>query len=398
MMETMRKKIAFCRALLRREIDMTEFQKNILKDIGIVLATVLIQNVFNFSGINANINNLAERMDFFSERMDSLETSSKNDKSDLIDKMDKISDDVVDLKISVATLNATVFDYRPTDIFASTITGTYAGIDTPINSDIVQLGSTTLIAYSNFDPSKKYSVEELANQALLLPYMEGGKEVYFYGQLDELGRWDGRCVVNIYEDDMLWLITDAQYDGGELIRCKQAFPDSSTGGQDIWVISEREIEDGYSSGEVWRYFRTGDYTKDFGFDDVQVSDIMSADMFRDKMCVVQEGYYYGNISNGKYNDDTGSAYLCKYFGDGTVKTLYVGAFKDGQFNDQTGEAWMVGKLSEEASYSYYKGPFKNGNALNDSKYWIEPLTIEQVKAIVNITQFNCELKWEHQLV
>lgn len=65
-------------------------------------------------------------MDFFSERMDSLETSSKNDKSDLIDKMDKISDDVVDLKISVATLNATVFDYRPTDIFASTITGTYA--------------------------------------------------------------------------------------------------------------------------------------------------------------------------------------------------------------------------------------------------------------------------------
>ena len=392
MMAIIGKKHAFFIARLRREIDMTDSQKNLLKDVFLVVAGAIaatgIPYLFGYSSMNTKIDELTRRMG-------SLETTIEEEKSDLNDKIDGISDEIVDLKVSVATLNATVFDYRPTDIFASTITGTYAGIDTPINSDIVQLSSTTLIAYSNFNPSKTYSVEQLANQALLLPYTEDGKEVYFYGQLDDLGRWDGHCVVNIYEDDVLWLITDAQYDSGELIRCKQAFPDSSTGGQDVWVISEREMEDGYSSGEIWRYFRTGDYTKGFGLDNVQVSDIMSADMFRDKVCVVQEGYYYGNISNGKYNDDTGTAYLCKYFGDGTVRTLYVGAFKDGQFNDQTGEAWMVGKMSEGASYSYYKGPFQNGNAVKDPKYWNEPLTIEQVEAIVDETQFNCNLKWEH---
>ena len=56
---------------------------------------------------------------------------------------------------------------------------------------------------------------------------------------------------------------------------------------------------------------------------------------------------------------------------------------------------MVGKMSEGASYSYYKGPFQNGNAVKDPKYWNEPLTIEQVEAIVDETQFNCDLKWEH---
>lgn len=370
---------------------MTDSQKSLLKEVGLLvggaLIGVIVTNAFMLPTLDTKIENLTSQME-------SLKNDVQTEHSTLLEEFRDLSKDVVDLKVSVATLNATVFDYRPTNIFASTITGTYAGIDTPINNDIVQLSPTTLIAYSSFDPSEKYSVEQLANQPLLLSYTESGKEVYFYGQLDELGRWDGRCVVNIYEDNSLWLITDAQYDCGELIHCKQAFPDSSTGGQDVWVISEREIKDGYNSGEIWRYFRTGDYIKNFGLDNVQLGDIMSVDMFQDRICVVQEGYYYGNTSNGKYNDDTGSAYLCKYFGDGTVRTLYVGAFKDGQFDDQTGEAWMVGKMSETASYSYYKGPFQAGKTEKNPKYWNEPLTTEEVDAIVDETQFNCDLKWE----
>lgn len=392
MMVIVGKCFAFCEALLRREIDMTKSQKAIVKEGSLLIAGAVIgaivTNALQYPTLSTKIDNLTDRVE-------SLENDIENDKSDLLDKISGVSDDVVDLKVSVAALNATVFDYRPTDMFASAITGTYAGIDNPITSGPVQLSSTTLIAYSSFNPSKKYSVEQLANQALLLPYTEEGKEVYFYGQLDEDGKWDGHCIVNVYDGDVLSLITDAQYDSGELISCKQAFPDSSTGGQDVWAISERKIEDGYSSGETWRYFRTGDYRKDFTLDDVQVSDIMSADMFREKVCFIQEGYYCGNISNGKYNDDTGNAYLCKYFADGTIRTLYVGEFKNGQFDDHTGNAWMVGKQYKGAEYSYYNGPFENGNALKDPEFWNEPLTIEQIEELVDETQFNCELKWEN---
>lgn len=399
MMEIIVEKCTFYCALLKRVVYVAKSKKhqykNIIKNLGSTAITVVItlglQYVLGYSGIEAKIDNLAERVN-------SLESTIEANKSDLTGKIDGLSKDIVDLKVSVATLNATVFQYRPTNVFSSAITSTYAGIDNPYTSESVQLSSTTMIAYSNFDASREYSVKELANQALLLPYTEDDKEVYFYGQLDELGKWDGRCVVNIYEDNKLWLITDAQYDSGELIRCKQAFPDSSTGGQDVWVISERKIEDGYSSGETWRYFRSGDYLKDFTLDDVQLSDMLSVDMFQESMCVTQEGYYYGNISDGKYNDDTGSAYLCKYFDDGTVRTLYVGQFRDGQFNDSTGNAWMIGRMDKTSAYSYYKGPFENGSAMKDPELWIEPLTIEQVEEITNIKQFNCELKWETPLI
>ena len=151
-----------------------------------------------------------------------------------------------------------------------------------------------------------------------------------------------------------------------------------------------------AAGETWRYFRDSDCKKAFTLDSVTADDIISANQFEKEFVVQEEGYYYGHVANGSYNDDTGHAYYVQYFRDGTVKTLYVGRFIEGKFDDSTGEAWMLGKINENAPYSYYKGVFQAGKSIKDSRYWEEPLSLDRVREIVACSglTFNCTLKWE----
>lgn len=364
---------------------------------GVILLGIggLFSLVWMLSSMSSSIDSLAKTIDAQGARIDAVESQiielskEESEASGRLDGMD-----------SQFGLLGDLLRLSPTSDAKSAITNTYNGIDAPCNNTVITLTAKSKIAYSKKIPDMGYTAEQLADQALLLPYAENGNEVYFYGQVDKAGCWDGHCIVNIYKDDKLSLITDAQYDSGKLLSCKQAFPDSSTGGQDVWVISKRVIEGDYSSGETWRFFRSGDFTKDFTIDTVEADDIMDADGFRAKIDGALEGYYHGENSNGKYNDDTGNAYLCKYFEDGTIRTLYIGKFKDGQFEDSTGNAWMVGKLDIGAKYSCYRGPFTNGYRSNDPKYWEEPLTIDRVKEIISKSglKFNCELKWENNSV
>lgn len=395
MVEQKCREIDFQDAFLRKEKDMANAKakndKKFRKEVGLLLFgailgaifTVVIPCLLHYSSLSTKLDDLSHNVD---KQFDGINSS-----------IDDMSDDISSIKERLAALEAVTFNYRPTSATKAAITGTYNRLDAPITSGHVQLCSACAIAYSNNIPNREYTVKQLAGQPILLPYTENGKEIFFYGQLDGNGNWDGHCVVNVYKDDKLELITDAQYDSGKLLSCKQAFPDSSTGGQDVWVISKRVIEDDHSSGETWRFFRSGDFAKDFTIDTVEVDDIMDADQFRAKIDGTLEGYYHGENSKGKYNDDSGDAYLCKYFEDGTIRTLYIGKFKDGQFEDSTGNAWMVGKLKIGDKYSYYRGPFTNGNRCDDPKYWEEPLTIDRVKEIVNESglKFKCGLKWEN---
>lgn len=395
------KQTAFMDAVLRKEKDMDSFYERLkkFKDIGLVLLGAFLATVvpylLNYSGLSAKIDSLSEKID--------------SQKIDLVKRIDSIdcnisdmSDDVGQLGQRIAALEAKTFNYRPTSAFASTITETYGGIGTINITRTETVTSATKIAYSKNYQGQEYTAEQLADQAVLLPYTENGKEVYFYGQVDEHGRWDGHCIVNIYKNNKLLLITDARYDRGKLLSFQQAFPNDEplSNGDNIWSVSNRTMKYGFSEGETWRYFRDRDCTKNFTIDSATVSDILDVDTFKIENAGVVEGYYSGNISDGSYNDDTGSAYYVQYLRDGTVKTLYVGRFEKGNFQDTTGTAWMIGNDGNGTPYCYYKGPFNEGEPINDPKYWKQPLTVERVKEIVIASglKFNCELKWENDSV
>lgn len=306
------------------------------------------------------------------------------------------------LEKNIDMLNQAVFCYRPTTTFASAITETYGEIGTITIAGTDSMTSATKIAYSKNIQGQEYTAEQLADQAILLPYTENGKEVYFYGQVDERGRWDGRCIVNIYKNNKLLLITDAQYDGGKLLNFQQVFPNDKplSNGDNIWSISNRTMKDGFSEGETWRYFRDRDYKKDFTTDSATASDILDVDTFKMENAGAVEGYYSGNISDGSYNDNTGNAYYVQFFDDGTVDTLYVGRFEKGNFQDTTGTAWMIGNDGEGTPYCYYQGPFNNGNPINEWKYWEQPLTVERIQKIISSSgvEFKCNLKWANDAV
>ena len=115
------------------------------------------------------------------------------------------------------------------------------------------------------------------------------------------------------------------------------------------------------------------------------------DNFIEKQDAVMLQYYHGNTSDGKYNDNSGSAYLVKFYEDGTVKTLYVGNFANGTFNDNTNNAWNIVYAEELGYYVYHSGIFKNGSAIDNS---IEPITQQQINEKISGYDFDCPLKWK----
>lgn len=281
----------------------------------------------------------------------------------------------------------------PTEYCIAGISDTYIGNPYQLEADSY---NAEPIAY---DPNSgtTFTAEELSGQKLLFPYFEDGQEVYFYGQIDQTGCWDGECIVNIYEDKNLVLITEAVYKHGKLLRCKQAFPYttlSTSYPHDVWAISKRTVDENFNSGETYYYFRSSSFLQTFEFDEVNDEDIISVVDFEKTITTDLEGYYYGHTSDSRYNDKTGDAYMVKYFEDGTIRTLYVGNFEDGFPHDNTGNAWMIGKNSTEQEYSYYKGIVKKGSPTEEGpEHWREELTLDEIETIIAGTSFNVELRW-----
>ena len=275
----------------------------------------------------------------------------------------------------------------------------YANLDSFVETD-ASVHYSSVVAYNYY--GDELTVEDLAEKKLLIPYMDHGKECFFYGQLDRNGNWDGECIINIYQDGSLQLITEAVYDGGDLLSFKQAFPGknkTANDKKDVWYISKRSVRDGFNSGETLSFFRAGAYTQNFSYDDVTSEDILTLDDFREIVEGGLEGYYRGNSSNGLFNDDSNVAYMFKFFENGTVRTFYTGKFSNGTFEDQTGNAWMIGRLGTDEKYSYYKGPFSGGRPTKSPEKhpenWeldIDQDRIDQLIADVDLPN-NLEIIW-----
>lgn len=215
------------------------------------------------------------------------------------------------------------------------------------------------------------AMEELRNQRVLMVYEWAGAEYYFLGQFDDNGQWNGDCILNVYMDGILRVITEGRFDSGIMVSRLQVYNQNSGS----WVLSDRKVEeDGSLSGESWSYPYLS-YPQGFESEKVTEQDIKTYGDF--ERWLKEEGliynkYYSGNVSYSDsvsgitYNDNTGKAYYAIYFDNGKIRTLYVGRFRDGEFEDDTGEAfWISKKTIEQTVYVYFKGRFAAGNPVEE---------------------------------
>lgn len=245
-------------------------------------------------------------------------------------------------------------------------------------------GPASFIAKNYYISDKQYTAEELYNKKVLIPYNEGDNEVYFYGQFNENGQWNGQCILNVYKDNNLLYILDAIYNDGDLYSYRRV-----SGEEDgTWIVTNRTKQKDHNEGETFYYTKSKDFTKTFTFDSVNESEILDINSFKKCLVIEKERlikYYNGNTSEELYNDDTGNAYLVKYKDDGKVDSLYVGKLKKGQPHDDTGNAWSIRAYDD--GYHYYKGKFRSSTPKN----W-KPLVQEEINQIVDPNKFACSLE------
>ena len=341
--------------------------------------TAIIEMRKDVEGISADIK---EIKDNFSSDMNSMES--------------RLKEDIRGIEEDIAKLEERVFGYH--NLVAEVSDFSFPSIskrDINILS-APEWSSADIIAY-DVESGKQYMAKELSNEKLLLSTIgANGQETYFYGQFNEKNQWDGNCIINVYQNESLILITDAQYQNGKLLEYKQIIQDDK-----VWIVSERKREENFNSGDTWTYVRDKNYLKTFDSDIVTISDIHNVDMFSKNVIADAklEGYYKGNTSDGFYNDDTGEAYLVKYATDGTIRYFYHGKIRNGYPNDNTGNAWDIAK-GVDTEYMYYKGVFENGTARKDrdpKHIFINPITVEEIEKLIayeNIEEIlKCDLQW-----
>lgn len=245
----------------------------------------------------------------------------------------------------------------------------------------------------------EFTANDLVNQKVLLPSKVGNIENYFYGQFNENNEWNGTCITTTYENDYLASITESEYNNGILLSYKQVIKYTTQSGIDVWGFSDRKCNGKYNSGTSWNYVRSEEYKKQFNIDNVEVNDIFNVEQFEiyisNQTNSWLEGYYYGNTSDGSYNDTTGEAYLVKYYSNNTIRTFYSGKFVDGNFNDLSGNAWYITRDEEKnTDYMYYKGHFQKGRTLNNSGSVFENnLTIDRINEIIKEHNFDFDFNW-----
>ena len=292
--------------------------------------------------------------------------------------------------------------------FMDSVVKTYEYVEDDQIKNLSYLGQNVIA--QNSVNGEEYTLSQLINRKLLIPYLDNDKEILFYGQFNKNDNWDGVCVFNIYgynedvNDTVLENILEAEYDDGKLISYRKLIRSTTARGVDIWSIFDgrmiyEENRENYARGENWNYYRANEYLQDFDLCNAEVENIIYIDDFKDKLEKFSfvEGYYCGNISNGYYNDDTGEAYTVKYSENGIVRTVYVGKFKNGLPNDQSGNAWQIvfDNSNNINKYFYYKGSFKNnqrqGNVSADNY-----VTQDEINEIIKGITFNCELNWYNE--
>lgn len=247
----------------------------------------------------------------------------------------------------------------------------------------------------------KHIARDLVDKPLLLHYTQEGpaddyykQDVIFYGQFKD-NKWDGDCLINVYINGKLYLITEVTYDLGEMLSYRQVFHYVTERKKEVWSISsDRICIDEQAFGYSKNFYKKDDIREDFDINDVNVQNLLTIDQFEQKIDMEQEGFYYGRVSNGEYNDNTGEAYLVKYADDGTVRTLYCGNFANGRFEDNTGQAWWISRQDDKPTnpYYFYQGRFSKGQPI-DNKEMLQITDVKQIKDTIRARYFDCDLKW-----
>lgn len=361
-----------------------KFIQSIILNMITIIPTVFLSVGGTIWAMHGNVSKLEQQVSDLADNVGKTQES-----------VDKVRDDITSVKETNSSLIAKVEALEGN--FSEVFTVSIKQNDLPIVESSYELENPTWdaedIIASDLVSGEEYSAGFLAGKKLLVPYTNNGQEVVFFGQYNENYHWDKDCIINVYANDELILIMDAEYDDGKLVTYQQVLNETLQTGQDVWVVTEREHRADLNYGETWNYDRIEDYAKQFELDQVQMQDVVSAEDFITEIDTPVDSYYRGNTSNGIYNDNTGEAYLVRYNEDGTVKVLYKGCFADGKFDDSTGEAWELVFDSSNGinKYFYYKGIFRKGNRANSKK--IDYVTREQIEQITEGMEFSCDMEW-----
>lgn len=332
-----------------------------------VVAT-LTRYGFQIDGLNEKFGDFEESYKEMNEQMQSSKELSEEDHEILIELAANIKEEVA---YNVELLNSS---------FARTET-----IDNEVFLSKPNLENSYAIA-KDWNGDTTYKVSDFYNTPIITSYKEGGNDVYFYGMYNENGNWSGTCILNTYNGDNLVSIFEGVYEDGNLYRYRRVVDE----GDGAWLVTDRIRQDDYNIGETWRYTKQSEFVKDFTKETVKEKQISNVSNFLASRKERLMGYYNGRTSGGRYNDDTGDAYLVKYKDDGDVEFLYVGKFKNGYPDDNTGDAWSIGWGHANDGYHYFKGAFYN-NDHKETKESMKVITKEEIKEKVNPKMFKCPL-------
>lgn len=264
-----------------------------------------------------------------------------------------------------------------------------------INDDLVALSpklDNEILIGTYVETGEDCYLSEVSNEPILAYYEENGCELFFLGKYNENGYWNGKCTLNVYKNSKLLTVFEGIYNDGELLSYKRISCDN----ENEWNVANRTFYDDYSDGQTWDYVKTSEINQEIKFDDFEESQIISYEKLKGDIENANSRllkYYNGDISDGKYNDKSGQAYLVKYNDEGKIAILYKGKFKDGNFNDiDEGISWYISLGNEDKEhYFYYKGRFKNGVKMDKAS--ITPLTQDEINAYVQNESFECPLNW-----
>lgn len=347
-------------------------------------------NFSNLTGdINASIQSISEDVTTLSNAMDTFQDDIEEDINKINGKIDYISGILGIDPIIIAA------DYDKLD-FINQICN-YGEYNIPYYASGIEPTEINTLRITDENTGNNYSATELIDQIIIFCYTDSnGDEVFFKGQYDETGKWYGNCVVNKYRNNQLISIFDGNYNSGVLSDYYYISSYNNSSGY-VWSVSKRYIDDDTDKGDVWTYYKDEEILKDFE-DGVVAENIISAEEFISHNELSEEGFYHGNIANGRYNDKTGESYMIKYDENGFIRMLYVGNVVNGDLVDDTGNAWYIVRDSNSTNpYMYYIGIFEKGTAAekpngDNSK---NPIDIDFINDIIQDCgiDFETELNW-----
>jgi len=357
--------------------DINDLQKSIyglqkivisISAIGIVAAAVVIPLTIyqmnyisnTFSDVRSNISDIRDditdlRVDIgrIDERTDSLQR-----------QLNELRDDFRRLDTETRAIQQSLFSnisfmrIYPTDDFRNFISLNFVNPSPNISG----FDNEVLIGTNGEGENLYFSDLEENHFYMSFPDDQNRGEIWFFGGLDEHGRWHGFCIINHYIDGQLIALDETHFLYGERIGDYRHI--SREIGQ--YRLQYRSWYGDFTDGETFVYQSITFPTERFKTN----TPIRFEDAIRHTLI----SYYRGRISNGYFNDNTGNAISISYTEEGFIRTLYRGHFVNGAFVDQRpfdensleNSAFWIALANDESRYYFYAGPFLNNQPRNNN--------------------------------